>query len=46
MKLSCGKLDSDKLERLIKKHFNNIDPRLIVGPSIGEDADELIKLFE
>lgn len=36
--LPLGKLDSGMLEMLLQKHFRIADPRLIMGPKIGEDA--------
>ncbi len=35
--MKTGKLDIDLLKRLLKKH-TLLDPRVIIGPKIGEDA--------
>jgi len=36
--LPVGKLDPATLKRLIFSHLGNQDPRVILGPNIGEDA--------
>ena len=36
-KLQTGKIDSAVLDRLISK-YTHLDPRIVLGPSIGEDA--------
>ncbi|MGB9681403.1 MAG: AIR synthase family protein [bacterium] len=36
--LPIGKLKSDFLERIISQYKGSPDPRVIIGPSIGEDA--------
>jgi hydrogenase expression/formation protein HypE len=37
MKLKTGKLDIDLLKNLLER-YNLLDPRVVVGPKIGEDA--------
>lgn len=37
-KLPLGKLDFFLLERLLKKYGNSQDPRVVIGPKLGEDA--------
>jgi len=36
--LPLGKLDYRLLERLLKKYPNRPDPRIVIGPKLGEDA--------
>jgi len=36
--LSVGKLDPPMLKQMIFSHLGNQDPRVILGPNIGEDA--------
>jgi hydrogenase expression/formation protein HypE len=36
--LPAGKLPHDVLQRLLSQHTSSNDPRLLVGPGIGEDA--------
>jgi hydrogenase expression/formation protein HypE len=36
--LSSGKLDFPILDKLLKKYGSNKDPRVVVGPKLGEDA--------
>lgn len=36
--LPAGKLPHDVLQRLLARHATSTDPRLLVGPGIGEDA--------
>ncbi|HKK83583.1 MAG TPA: AIR synthase family protein [Atribacterota bacterium] len=37
-KLPLGKLDFSLLDKLLKKYHSKPDPRLIIGPKLGEDA--------
>ncbi len=36
--LPLGKLDFPILDRLLKKYVDNRDPRVLLGPTLGEDA--------
>ena len=36
--LPAGKLPHDILQRLLTRHAGGDDPRLLVGPGLGEDA--------
>lgn len=36
--LPLGKLKTDMLDKLLTKNFINKDPRVILGPKVGEDA--------
>ena len=36
--LPVGKLDFPILDRLLKKYADNRDPRVLLGPTLGEDA--------
>ena len=40
--LPAGKLPHDILQRLLTRHAGGDDPRLLVGPGLGEDAAVII----